>query len=333
MTNYYIDTYYNCVYPDNCKTTNDASIFEVLIKIIITMKRAVFIFLFSLFATNSWSQDLNQISKDRRGNPMLLGKTTKAGLQQEPFMDWFSENYNDYQENEAIIKSIKKDLSDYTIKAFYGTWCGDSKKELPRFYKLIEEAEFPKNQLEVYALSNVKGLHKQGPNGEEKGYNIHRVPTFIFYKDGKEVNRIVEHPKETLERDIQNIIRGKRYTPNYSVVNYLDKKMKELSMDSLNIMKKEWTSYLSNYTKGSGELNNYGYALIRAKELKKALYVFDLNSKIYPYKPGVYDSLGEAYLETENYTDALKNYYKVLSLKPDDKNAKEMIAKIELLNK
>ena len=125
------------MYPDNCKTTYDAAIFEVLIKIIITMKRAVSnlkfsdqsliassmrhlkinknyrikravsIFLFSLFASLSWSQDLNQISKDRRGSAMLLGKTTKVGLEQKPFMDWFSENYNDYQENEAIIKSIK----------------------------------------------------------------------------------------------------------------------------------------------------------------------------------------------------------------------------------
>lgn len=295
------------------------------------MKRAVTFFLF-LFTITSWSQDINQVSKDRKGNLMLLGETTKSGLQQEPFKTWFNKNYSDYQENDNIIKSIKKDLKGYTIKAFYGTWCGDSKKEMPRFYKLIEAAKFPKNQLEVYGLSNTKDAYKQGPNGEEIGYNIHRVPTFIFYKDGKEVNRIVEHPKETLERDIQNIISGKRYTPNYRVVNYLDKLMTEQSIDSLNIMKKDLIPYLSNFTKGSGELNSYGYALIRAKELEKALYVFDLNTKIYPYKSGVYDSLGEVYFEIKNYTEALKNYYKVLSLNPEDKNAKEMIEKIETLN-
>ena len=156
------------------------------------MKRIVIILL-CLFSITSWSQNTNHISKDRKGNPMLLGTTTKVGLQQDPFNSWFSKNYNDYQENDKIIQSIKNDLKDYTIKAFYGTWCGDSKKEMPRFYKLIEAAKFPKNQLEVYALSNTKDAYKQGPNGEEKGYNIHRVPTFIIYKDGKEVNRIVEH--------------------------------------------------------------------------------------------------------------------------------------------
>ena len=294
------------------------------------MKRAI-IFAFSIFTIATWAQDLNQTSQDRKGNPMLLGETTKVGLQQVPFNTWFNKNYDDYQENDKIIKTIKNDLKDYTIKVFYGTWCGDSKKELPRFYKLMETAKVPKDQIEVYALSNTKDAYKQGPNGEEKGYNIHRVPTFIFYKNGEEVNRIVEHPKETLERDIQNIITGKRYTPNYSVVNYLDKLMKQKSMDSLNIMRKDLIPYLSNFTEGSGELNSYGYALIRAEELEKALYVFNLNTKIYPYKPGVYDSLGEAYYETKNYTEALKNYYKVLSIKPDDKNAKEMISEIEKL--
>ncbi len=346
------------MYTNNYKTTVNDSIFGLLINNNIIMKRALsnlkfknilliassmrhlkinksyrvkraVILLFSLFTGITWSQNINQVSKDRKGNPMLLGQTTKVGLQQEPFNNWFNKNFDEYQENDKIIKSIKKDLNDYSIKVFYGTWCGDSKKELPRFYKLMEALDFPEKQLEVFALSNVKGSHKQGPNGEEKGYNIHRVPTFIFYKDGQEVNRIVEHPKETLERDIQTIITGKRYTPNYGVVNYLDKLMKEQSLDSLQIMKKDLIPYLSNYTKGSGELNTYGYALIRSEELDKALYVFDLNSKIYPYMPRVYDSLGEAYFETKNYTEALKNYYKVLSLKPSDENAKEMISKIE----
>jgi tetratricopeptide (TPR) repeat protein len=62
--------------------------------------------------------------------------------------------------------------------------------------------------------------------------------------------------------------------------------------------------------------------------MDKALYVFDLNTKIFPYKYNVYDSLGEAYYKSENQSEALKNYYKVLSLKPDDKNALEMIEKI-----
>ena len=72
-----------------------------------------------------------------------------------------------------------------------------------------------------------------------------------------------------------------------------------------------------------------GKGLGATNHKEKALYVFDLNTKIFPYKYNVYDSLGEAYLETGNHNDALKNYYKVLSLKPDDENALEMVEKIK----
>ncbi|WP_170179763.1 hypothetical protein [Flavivirga rizhaonensis] len=44
----------------------------------------------------------------------------------------------------------------------------------------------------------------------------------------------------------------------------------------------------------------------------------------------LYTILIEAYLVTKNYTEAFKNYYKVLSIKPDDEHAVKMIEKIKL---
>ena len=99
-----------------------------------------------------------------------------------------------------------------------GTWCGDSKQEVPRFYKVLEACEFPEDQLTVIALSSKPYMYKKSPNHEEAGLNIHRVPTFIFYKDRKEVNRIVEHPIETFEKDMLNIVTKNDYKSNYQIV-------------------------------------------------------------------------------------------------------------------
>ena len=54
-------------------------------------------------------------------------------------------------------------------------------------------------------------------NGLEKGYNVLRVPTFIFYKDGKEIGRFVEHTVNdaTLEHDILQIVSEKGYKHAY----------------------------------------------------------------------------------------------------------------------
>lgn len=277
----------------------------------------------------TFSQTINQTVTDDKGNPKLLGKINKSSLQQAPFNAWFETNYDDYLVNKQVVSKLKDSLNQYTIKVFLGTWCGDSKKEVPRFYHILDKAKFPASQLEVIAVDNKPEAYKQAPNHEEKGLNIHRVPTFIFYKNGQEVNRIVEHPMETLERDMLTIVTDNKYTPNYMAANYLNYLLSEKSIDSLQMEHDILVPRLAEFVKGSRELNTLGYVYLRAQEYDKALYVFDLNTQIFPYKYNVYDSLGEAYFETKNYDFALKNYYKVLSLKPDDDNAIKMIDKIK----
>ena len=135
------------------------------------MKRTV-IFLLLIFSSLSiFSQEINQVTLDSRGNKMLLGPTTKSALQVAPFNSWFDKNYEDYLENEKVIERLKDSINHYTIKAFYGTWCGDSKRHMPEFYKILDATNFPENQLEVIAVDNKEEAYKQAPNGEEKGLN------------------------------------------------------------------------------------------------------------------------------------------------------------------
>lgn len=294
------------------------------------MKRTLFTLFILLSLQFGFSQTLNHIELDKKGNEMLLGEINKNGLTRNSFNTWFSKNHDNYLVNKAIAKQLKDSLKHYEIKVFLGTWCGDSKKEIPRFYKVLETARFPENQLQVIAVNRTEDAYKQSPNHEERGLNIHRVPTFIFYKDGKEVNRIVEHPKETFERDMLSIVTDNKYRSNYMIANYMDHLLNTKSLDSLKIEASNLVSRFAEFTKGSRELNTYGYSLLRSNRIEKAIYVFDFNTKMFPYKHNVYDSLGEAYFKAENYMEALKNYYKVLSLKPDDENALEMIEKIKL---
>ena len=270
---------------------------------------------------------MNQTVKGANGKLKLLGKIDKKGLTEEPFNDWFEQNYEAYLVNTRLVKTYKNQIEDYKVKVFLGTWCGDSKREVPRFYKVLESVKFPKDQLEVIAVDRTADAYKQSPTGEEKGLNIHRVPTFIFYKDGKEVNRIVESPKTTFELDIKAILEGK-YTTNYMAAHYLEGLIKANGINSLLEMEDELVLRLSDFVKGSRELNTFGYVKLKSGAIKEAIYIFDLNAKLFPYKTNVYDSLGEAYFESKNYESALTNYAKVLSLEPKNENAQEMISRI-----
>jgi hypothetical protein len=48
---------------------------------------------------------------------------------------------------------------------------------------------------------------KQASDVDMTPYSIEKVPTFIFYKNGKEVGRIIETPHTTLENDMQLILK------------------------------------------------------------------------------------------------------------------------------
>ncbi len=295
------------------------------------MKRTVTILSLLFCLSYSNSQTYNHLEVDEKGNEKLLGKINRKGLTTNSFSTWFNKNHDDYVVNESLTKSFKDSVNNYEIKVFLGTWCGDSKREVPRFYKVMDAINFPENQLEVIAVDRTSEAYKQSPNGEEKGLNIHRVPTFIFYKNGKEVNRIVEYPKETFERDIYNMVIEHKYVPNYVAANYINGLLMQNDLGTLSNMETELVSRLSEFVKGSKELNTLGYVKLRAKRLNEAIYIFDLNTKIFPYKDNVYDSLGEAYFEAEKFELALTNYQKILELNAENENTKTMIEKIQKL--
>ncbi|CAL2083277.1 Thioredoxin [Tenacibaculum sp. 190524A02b] len=287
-------------------------------------------FLFIVFLSiNTLGQTLNKTTHDNKGNLMLLGKTSKDGFKHENF-SWFQKNYDTYVTNDNVIQLLKDSIQSYHIKVFYGTWCGDSKRELPKFYKVIDKTGFNKSNMEVIAVDKKPEAYKASPNGEEKGLNIHRVPTFILYKNQKEVARIVEYPKQDFERDLLQIVLRKKYTPNYRVVAYLHNLLQEKTIKELEKEENSLIATLAEFTKGSRELNTYAYKLLQSNQTEKAFYVYKLNTQMYPYKSNVFKSLGKAFHTIKDYKNALKNIQTASKLAPENK---ELITLINTIKK
>lgn len=159
----------------------------------------------------------NQEITPEIGKPFLLGKITLEAFEKNPYREWYQRSYRDYGVDETLIRLFKEKLADYQIQLFLGTWCGDSRREVPRFIKILKEADFPLENLEIIALDRRKGWYKKSPGREEEGKDIKKVPTMLFLKKGKEINRIVESPVESLEEDMARILNGETYVPNYAI--------------------------------------------------------------------------------------------------------------------
>ena len=174
---------------------------------IISMKKFFFL-LFLSFLSLSVKAQKETISQNRAD---FIGVKTKAFFKQQPHAIWFYESYDEYSLDQKTIKKIKKCLDGITIKVFMSVWCHDSHREIPRLYKILEAVNFDENNLEIVTLNRAK----KTPNNLQEGFDILRTPTLIFYKNGKEISRFVEHPLKSLEKDILKILRGKNYEHAY----------------------------------------------------------------------------------------------------------------------
>ncbi|MFP2997090.1 thioredoxin family protein [Spongiivirga sp. MCCC 1A20706] len=167
--------------------------------------KKIIVITFLLVTSFSYSQKINKeiISKNK---PILVGQLNKNGLTTVPYKSWFNLQYESYDIDKELINDIKSHINNYKVQIFMGTWCGDSKRQVPRFYKILENANYKMKNLEVVGVGNGLENYKKSPTGEEKGLNIKRVPTFIIYKNDKEIGRIIERPVHSLEKDLHAIL-------------------------------------------------------------------------------------------------------------------------------
>jgi thiol-disulfide isomerase/thioredoxin len=133
----------------------------------------------------------------------LMGFCDKNGLQKGVYGTYFKSQYDVYDPADVYIKKLEEKIDAIEVTIVLGTWCSDSQREVPRFFKVLNEAGYNDKRVKVIAVDK----NKEAVVVNVKDMNIERVPTFIIYRGEKEIGRIVETPKKSLERDLWNIVK------------------------------------------------------------------------------------------------------------------------------
>jgi len=146
----------------------------------------------------------------------LIGKISVEKLKNSDHSKWFIENYKRYNPENEKLKRFQNALpkDDFHIEIFFGTWCPDSRREVPRMIKIMESIDVEKDKYDLIGVNQFKDLPDDYSN-RSKEINLNRVPTFIYYKNGKEVNRYVEFAKVSLLDDLLLIVQEKNYKHSY----------------------------------------------------------------------------------------------------------------------
>jgi tetratricopeptide (TPR) repeat protein len=256
----------------------------------------------------------------------LLGVCSSGELEKEPYATWFKPAFEAYTPNPEIINQLKKNINKFSFKIVFGTWCGDSKRELPRMIKILRTAGVSENQLQLIGVYDSMAVYKQAPNREEKGLHVYRVPTFIVYQKGKEVGRINEYAVETLERDLLKIIQGEEYVPNYKSYSQINVWLTQGILTDKNTNPRGLAEQIRSSVSRESDLNACGYVLLMRGEVTEAITVFRINVNLFPQSSNCFDSLGEAYLATGLKDNSIACYERAVELDSKNENSIKQLA-------
>jgi len=136
----------------------------------------------------------------------MQNSCTRNGLMAAPEMkDRFEKEYPAYQPEFAMAEMLKPLMKGIKTTIVLGQWCGDCQLQVPRFYKVLDQAGVNEDDIKVICVDR----SKQAADGSTDGLGIAHVPTFIFFANNTEIGRITEAPLTTLESDMVIILENK----------------------------------------------------------------------------------------------------------------------------
>jgi len=115
----------------------------------------------------------------------------------------WQQKYDAYEPAAEMIDALKTKLRPNTrIDVYLGLWCPDSRNNVPLFIKILDR--LGANMPVRYFDSPRKASRDVRYYVEEM--KVEKVPTFIVYRNGQEIGRIIENPKVGMLEDLLDIL-------------------------------------------------------------------------------------------------------------------------------
>ncbi len=268
------------------------------------------------------------ISSAAETQSILVGKIVRADMQKAPYADWYDRQYSGYQPGSALVEKLKAPLASVSIEAYFGTWCGDSRRQIPRLLRLLDAAGFDENRLTMTGLSDRSMEFKKAPGNPEAKRLVHRTPTIVLLRDGVEIGRIVETPEASLEADLLAILDGRAPTPKFGAEAWIHRLFSErpaaevekaLESAGPEVLKRSHPDSLWHYAE---------YDLLRNGRAREAKAVLDLHLNLNPRSVAGPLLLSDALVSLGRPAEALAAAERALAIEPSSTRAQRAAAKL-----
>ena len=122
---------------------------------------------------------------------MIKGLMSKYLLMNDPAFKWYASAHDGFRGDSVVVSNMSHGAGKVQLFVFGGTWCDDSQYILPRFFRLQELSGIPDSTISFFGVDR----DKKTLAGISEAMQITNVPTFIVFKNGKEIGRVVEYGK------------------------------------------------------------------------------------------------------------------------------------------
>jgi hypothetical protein len=137
---------------------------------------------------------------------IIKGFMSKRDLATDTAFAWFASNQQGYVPDQKALQAFRSQKDSINIIAFGGTWCGDTKNVLPKFFMLADASGLSPDRITLLGVDRSKKTIQH----LTEIFNVTHVPTIIVMKNGKELGRVVEYGKYGMfDKELGEIVGGK----------------------------------------------------------------------------------------------------------------------------
>ncbi len=139
---------------------------------------------------------MNLISLPVIATDYVEGEVTSEQIMQFTKFEKHKDDVDYSSEQTAFLQSLSQPT---VVKVFFGQWCHDSQREVPRLIQLFEKANNSNIEVVYYGLDT----NKSDAAGIAEAHEIKKTPTIIIEQSGQEIGRILEFPTTDWPTDIE----------------------------------------------------------------------------------------------------------------------------------
>lgn len=216
----------------------------------------------------------------------------------------------------SACQNLVNELHNYTNAIFVG----EPTSENINFYGDTRRVDLPKSKLPVFLSFAWWQDKPQWENDDWLAPQLAVDMSFADYKNNKDpmLETCINFSGKDLVLDPMSHLRGL----------FSAGKLDEVESEA----KKMVADPKYRYVNFEQKINQAGYDLMNSKQMDAALYVFELNTKLYPKSANTWDSYAEANWKANKTEKAIEYYNKAIALDPNGvtgDNSRRMLGEIK----